>query len=208
MAKVYFDEHKFDIAKAQRELGEFKTLLDTNTALRERAQVLAGFKRWPNLCALFGKFHGQIGIADLIKREFGIARLLRTDLTVSLKGSTNFCLVEFEGAGNNDIFKGGNNKTVSEWARPFEKGFSQVVDWAWALDTGKYDPTFKDAFGTSRPNCLGILVIGRSTSLTNSSARDRWDWRSQKVGVDGIKVTLLTFDDLYFQLDTEIKSRL
>jgi hypothetical protein len=56
MPKVFFDEHAFDLAAAERELTEFKVLLTANTDLAERRQVLANFKEWPNLCALMGQY--------------------------------------------------------------------------------------------------------------------------------------------------------
>lgn len=43
MAKAYFEDHVFNLTKAEAELTEFKDLLDTNTELAERRQVLANF---------------------------------------------------------------------------------------------------------------------------------------------------------------------
>lgn len=206
MPKPYFEKHVFDIEKARGELSEFKQLLDANVRLAERKQVLSSFRRWPNLCAMFGKFHGSIGIADLIAHEFSIGRLLRTDLTVKRAGTDNVCLVEFEGAADRDIFKP-SRRTIDRWARSFENGFSQVVDWAWAIDTYRQTADFQDAFGSTRPNFVPVLVIGRETALNDTSARDRWRWRSQKVNVDARPITLLTFDELHLQFDTEIKLR-
>jgi len=40
MAKPYFDDHVFSLTVAEAELTEFKILLDTNTDLAERDQVL------------------------------------------------------------------------------------------------------------------------------------------------------------------------
>lgn len=207
MAKARFIEHTFDIAKAQVELAEFKTLLDTNTDLKEREQVLKRFREWPNLCALFGKFHGEISIADRIRLESPIEGYFRTDLTVKLNDTDNLVLVEFEGASGNCIFKP-SESTIDPWAQSFEKGFSQIVDWAWAIDEYRQTPLLRDAFGSERPNFIGVLVIGRDTALKDNAARSRWKWRSRNVLVGGGAVTLLTYDDLHFQFDTEIKSRL
>ncbi|MET7242510.1 Shedu anti-phage system protein SduA domain-containing protein [Methylobacterium sp. EM32] len=196
MAKPYFDDHVFDLSAAEQELAAFKSLLDTNTRLAERKQVLANFDTWPNLCAMFGFYHGRIQFADRIKREFRISSFFRTDLTVRRSGTDSICVVEFEGASNKDIFEP-SDRGIDTWARPFEKGFSQVVDRAWALDTYRTNPDFMDAFGSSRPNVVGVLVIGRSTSLPSRVAKDRWDWRRNKVNVDGMKVSLITFDELH-----------
>jgi hypothetical protein len=207
MAKARFIEHTFDIAKAQSELAELKTLLDANTDLKEREQILKRIRGWPNLCALFGKFHGEISIADRIKLESPIEGYFRTDLTVKLGDTDHIALVEFEGASANCIFKPGDS-TIDPWAQAFEKGFSQIVDWAWAIDEYRQTPLLRDAFGSERPNFIGVLVIGRDTALKDDTARSRWKWRSRNVLVGGGAVTLLTYDDLHFQFDTEIQSRL
>lgn len=207
MARTAFDPHGFDIAQAQVELAEFKKLLDTNTDLKERDQVLSGFAKWPNLCAMFGLYHGRIRIADRIRREFTIGQLFRADLAVAKSGTDYVCLVEFEGASAECIFRPGKRK-VDEWAQAFEKGFSQVVDWAWAVENHRLLPEFKDAFGSEWPDYQAVLVIGRDTALDGYTPRDRWKWRGRAVTVSGRPVTLVTFDELFLDFDTEIKSRL
>ena len=54
MAKAYFDDHVFSLTDAEVELAAFKDFLDTNADLAERDQVLANFRKWPNLCAMIG----------------------------------------------------------------------------------------------------------------------------------------------------------
>jgi hypothetical protein len=201
-----FEAHAFDIVQAETELLEFGRLLQSTKDLKERDQILKAFDRWKNLCALFGQFHGKIRTADRIRREFAIEHF-RADLAVGLSGTSNYCFVEFEGAKSNCIFRQAARSTP-EWSRDFEKGFSQMVDWAWAHDVYKDTPPFVDTFGSSRPNCIGVLVIGRDSELRTATARDRWDWRSMKVTVDGWIVTLLTYDELHFHFDTDIKAKL
>jgi hypothetical protein len=196
MAKSYFDDHAFSLTDADAELAEFKTLLDTNTELAERDQVLANFKKWPNLCAMMGQYNSRLGIGDLIRREFRILPHFRTDLTVRRAGTDNICLIEFEGASDRHIFED-SERGIDTWARAFEKGFSQIVDWTWALDHYRKTGDYVDAFGGERPNIVGLLVIGRSTSLSTTVRKDRWEWRRNKVKADSFTLTLVTFDDLY-----------
>ncbi len=54
-----------------------------------------------------------------------------------------------------------------------------------------------DAFGGERPNIVGVLVIGRATSLSTTIRKDRWEWRRNKVEADSFTLTLVTFDELY-----------
>ncbi len=196
MAKPHFDGHVFNLTDAEAELAEFKALLDTNTELAERDQVLASFKTWPNLCAMMGQYNIRLGIGDLIRREFRILPHFRTDLTVRRAGTDNICLIEFEGASDRHIFEN-TDRGIDTWARPFEKGFSQIVDWTWALDHYRKTADYIDAFGGERPNIVGLLVIGRSTSLSTSLRKDRWEWRRNKVKADSFTLTLVTFDELY-----------
>jgi hypothetical protein len=207
MTSAYFDDHVFDLAKAKNELAAFKALLASTTGLGERKQVLANFAMWPQLCALFGTFHPTLNIANLVRRELTVGHHFIADLGVRRSGSSDICLVEFEGASDHDIFSAHLAKRkVHPWATKMEKGFSQIVDWAWALDTYRDTPDFKDAFGSSRPKVMGVLVIGRTTSLSDNTRRDRWDWRSRwfkPPGLDGVQ--LKTYDELYEYFDIQLK---
>lgn len=213
-----FDKHTFNLAAAIDELGEFKRLLDDNQALKERDQVLHSFDRWPNLCLMFGKFNLKVDIGDHYRRELSVANLMRADLGVTRAGSDAMCLVEFEGASPNCMFKpftpGTNSKgkkrrprQAAEWAEPFEKGFSQIVDWAWAIDTHRQSTEMVDAFGSDRTDCTGVLVIGRDTGLTAKTSQDRWKWRGKHVTVANWPVSLMTYDEVYRNFDAALKLR-
>jgi hypothetical protein len=206
MSKPLFDVHAFHLADAEAELAQFKTLLATNTDLAERDQVLANFKKWPNLCSMMGQYNSRLGVGDLIKREFRILPHFRTDLTVRRSKTDNICLIEFEGASDRHIFED-SDRGVDTWARAFEKGFSQVVDWTWALDHYRTNADYIDAFGGARPNIVGVLVIGRSTSLSTAVRKDRWEWRRNKVKADSFVLTLVTFDELSSDFETWIGLR-
>jgi hypothetical protein len=207
MTSAYFENHIFDLVAAQSELSAFKALLDSTSGLAERRQVLTNFAIWPQLCALFGTFHPTLNIANLVKRELTVGRHFIADLGVRRAGSCDICLVEFEGASENDIFSAQLAKRkVHPWGTKMEKGFSQIVDWAWALDTYRDTPDFRDAFGSNRPKVMGVLVIGRSASLSDHTRKDRWDWRSRwfkPPGLDGVQ--LKTYDELYEYFDIQLK---
>jgi len=203
----YFDTHVFDATAAEAELKQFKALLETNVALAERKQVLANFSMWPQLCSLFGTYHPRIKAADLIKRELKIGAHFIADLGVRRSGTADVCLIEFEGAAENDIFSARlNGRKVPPWATAMEKGFSQIVDWAWALDTYRDAPDFQDAFGSKRPNVMAVLVIGRSSSLCDATKKDRWEWRSRWIAPSCIQgMQLQTYDNLFEYLDIQLK---
>lgn len=204
---VYYDSQVFNLAAAQAELDEFKVLLASGSILAERKQVLANFAKWPQLCSLFGFYHPLVKAADLVKRELKIGAHFIADLGVRRAGTDNVCLVEFEGAAKNDIFAARMaGRRVPPWASAIEKGFSQIVDWAWAIDAYRDAPDFQDAFGSKRPNVVAVLVIGRSSCLSDAISRDRWNWRSRWAPPAGLTaVHLQTYDDLYEYFDIQIK---
>lgn len=144
---------------------------------------------------MIGQYNSRLGIGDLIGHEFRTLPHFRADLVVRRAGTDNICLVEFEGATDRHIFEE-SQRGVDPWARYFEKGFSQVVGWTWALDHYRRNGDYVDAFGGERPNIVGVLVIGRSTSLSTAIRTDRWEWRRNKVKADSFTLTLLTFDEL------------
>lgn len=209
MASAYFDPHPFELAAAQAELAEFGELLGAYEDLGERRHVLANFSRWRQLCSLFGTYHPTLGAADLVRREFRVGAHFIADLCVRRAGTDRVCLVEFEGARKNDIFAASRaGRRVDPWGAAMEKGYSQVIDWAWALDTYRDAPDFQDAFGSRRPSAMGVLVVGRSTSLSDATRRDRWNWRSRWATPPGLQgLQLCTYDDVYDYFDIQIALR-
>lgn len=208
MSTIFYSAHTFDVAAARIELAAFKALLSGNTSLGERKHILASFDQWPNLCSLFGTYHPRIHKADLVKREFKVGGHFVADLAVRRSNTDCVCLVEFEPAKDHDIFAGNKprGRKIAPWASGMEKGFSQIVDWAWALDVNRDQPDFQDAFGSKRPNVMTVLVVGRSASLTDKTRMDRWEWRSRHISYSGIAgVQLQTYDDLYEYFDIQLK---
>ncbi|WP_454762263.1 Shedu anti-phage system protein SduA domain-containing protein [Caulobacter segnis] len=207
MSSPYFDDHSFDLVAAQAELRAFRLVLNNNLNLGEREHVLANFDKWPQLCSLFGTFHPRVNRANLVKREFKVGAHFIADLAVRKDGTDNVCLVEFEPAKPNDIFAARlQGRKIPPWASAMEKGFSQIVDWAWAIDSYRETPDFQDAFGGKRPNVMGVLVVGRSTSLSDNTRKDRWAWRSQFSKFDGLQgVVLQTYDELFEWFDIQLK---
>jgi hypothetical protein len=80
--------------------------------------------------------------------------------------------------------------------RRFEHGFSQLVDWFYALDDLKKTSNFARHFGHGHIKCFGLLIIGRDADFSDAD-RARLKWRTEKVLVDSHPMHCLTFDDLY-----------
>lgn len=194
-----FIELRFNLGDCQRELNEFRQLLDSKSDLSEQNDIRPFFAARPQLSALMGTYAPEVGLADLLAYEFPIIGDFAADVVVGNKRRGAFCLIELEEASTNSIFTSNRNKATREWSRRFEHGFSQLVDWFYALDDLKTTKRFAKDFGYKHARFIGILVVGRSAALSEDD-RSRLNWRSERVLVNSHYVHCLTFDDLYEHL--------
>lgn len=93
-----------------------------------------------------------------------------------------------------------------DWAKRFEHGYSQILDWIRVLEDTKKTDDFRAHFGSSnRFDVEFVLVIGRDEFL-GADMLERLAWRSKNVLVAGHKIKCITYDQLLdeaeFQLDT------
>ena len=179
----HLEEIQFDATRCTRELAEFGDLLRESTHLQERAQVLPFFQNRRHLSAFIGTYASDIGPADLIAQEFEIAGDFRADFIVGSAKTQTFCLIEMENAAPGSIFSVQGNKGSKEWGRRFEHGFGQLVDWFYALDDLKGTERFTRDFGYGHARFHGLLVIGRSTDLSQAD-QSRLRWRGERVLVN------------------------
>jgi hypothetical protein len=82
------------------------------------------------------------------------------------------------------------------WSSRFERGFSQLLDWAWRIDHERQpSATLEAAFGTADPKVHYLLVIGRDQWI-GDAGRARLHWRRLHNGISGQRTTIWTYDDL------------
>jgi hypothetical protein len=107
-----------------------------------------------------------------------------------------FTLVEFEDAAPYSIFRASEpGKPIRRWSSGFEHGSSQLIDWAWRLDTEGSSPAFRRIFGDDSPSVHLLLVIGRRADLGDADYK-RLRWRSKSMSVGRCRMTCWTFDDV------------
>jgi len=110
--------------------------------------------------------------------------------------ATDF-LVELEDARENSLFEPVKGRDYPRWSSRFERGFSQLVDWAWRIDHERQpSATLEAAFGTADPRIHYLLVIGRDRWI-GAAGRARLDWRHRHNGISGERTTVWTYDDLF-----------
>jgi hypothetical protein len=194
----------FDPTTFQRELRAFNALLKSHKVLSERAQIQPFFKANKHLTAFMGTFAPNITVATEICFEFDLNGDYRADILLGSKREKAFCIVEFEDAKRDAVFKSQKNRKNPEWSTRFEHAFSQIVDWFYNLEDFKNTQGFSTTFGPGHVSFTGLLVMGRNEGLDDAK-RSRLNWRSDTVLIGRHKVNCITFDDLYAHLNLRFK---
>jgi len=195
----------FDVNKCKKELKEFGALLHKHKTLSERKTILPFFKRRKHLGAFIGFHHSGNTKLDRFATEFGFFGNYRCDLISGDSNTKSYCVVEFEDAKPNSIFSK-RGRDSSYWANRIEDGFSQIVDWFWTLSDFKKTDNFRDTFGDTEADFIALIVIGRNRFLKRTSDKTRFRWRSKNISVNNIKVTCMTYDELYKAMCERIKA--
>jgi hypothetical protein len=185
----------FSLVECERELDEFRSLLETQPELSERHDVLPFFREHQHLVALAGSLNPHLTEINRLSPELDLFGNFRCDWVIGDSNNQAYTLLEFEDARESSIFESASRYHES-WGRRFEHGFSQLVDWFWTLDANRGNPDFIRRFGAAPPQFTGLLVIGRRHFLEDHH-RARLHWRLDRVLVNSCKITCLTFDDLY-----------
>jgi len=185
------------LIEVDKQLQEFKSFLENHSGLGER-QILDFFKKNEQLIpSIASDVVPQLHQYDYMANEFDLFGNFACDFIIGSRKSRKpiYCIVEFEDAQPDSVFKKKSGKHTSEWSFRFESGFFQLVDWFYQLDDMKQTSNFRDKFGEN-PEFYGLLVIGRNRFLTQSE-RKRLDWFSGKVLINSHKIYCKTFDELY-----------
>jgi hypothetical protein len=186
----------FDIKQCKKELKEFGDILRKNVTLSEQKIVLPFFKKSKHLGAFIGFMHSNIGRFDRFASEFSFYGQFSCDLISGDSITKSYCIVEFEDAESKSIFAR-SARSHPYWSRRYETGFGQLVDWIWTISDFRHTPPFNDTFGSVNADFIALLIIGRNRFIKDANDKRRFEWRSRNVSVNGIKVTCMTYDELY-----------
>lgn len=190
-----FVAHVPNVVAMQRDLGAFDALLASKTDLHETDDALRFFRDHPQLTALLG-MHGNIIHFDRLAYELDLDGLFRVDAVVGDWERKRYLLVEFEDANAKSIFSRGRRRTGA-WARRFQDGYSQLIDWLCLLDGQENTPQQEDRFGARSIVVSGLLIIGRdASSFMGSGERRRFEWWRDHVVVNSCPVTCRTYDEI------------
>lgn len=185
-----------DVARLLPELDEFEAFLANTAALKEREQVLPYFRRSTQLLACFGCTNPEMGWPDLYASELELFGDFVCDGAVGDSAEGAYTLIEFEDAQEASIFRRPKpGRPIRRWSPRFERGFCQLVDWAWRIDTEGDSAALRRVFGGRPLSVHLLLVIGRRSDLDAADVQ-RLKWRSHNTRLGSFSLSCRTFDDV------------
>ena len=193
-----FEAISFDAARCASELAELKDLLAGNATIPERKVIKPFFAQRKQLSTFVGTNLSRVS-NDLLAMEWQVFGDFAADIVVGNRATRAFCMVEFENGTPDSIFTSHSARSTKDWGRSFERGFSQLVDWFFALDDFSHTRAFADDFGPGHVRFYGLLVIGRSAGLSDADRR-RLRWREERVIVNSHPIHCVTYDELHEEL--------
>ena len=192
-----FDSYTRGLRALRAELDEFGAMLQSGAPLSEAKEILPFVRRARHLAAAFGFANRALGAPDRLAIERPLFGSFRCDVAVGSAAARQFTLVELEDARENSVFEPVKGRDYPRWSSRFERGFSQLVDWAWRIDHERQpSATLEAAFGTPDPRIHYLLVIGRDQWI-GAAGRARLEWRHLHNGISGQRTTVWTYDDLF-----------
>ena len=190
----HFDTLVFDQTTYERELAEFEQLLTNTSTLHEQADILPFFRDRRHLSARIDSVVNRFNQADRIAYEYDLFGDFVCDLVIGSSQTNDYCFVEFENATADSIFSKKKGRYESYYTCRFEQGYSQVADWFYQLNDVSESQMTK-RFDKARINYYGVLIIGRSTALSENEEK-RFVWRRRNFVVSSQHILIYTFDEL------------
>jgi hypothetical protein len=189
-----FRQIGLDVAQLAADLNELEAFLSAKAHRKERAEIAPFFKARINLCAALGLTNSAVEAPDKVATELDLFGDFACDVASGDSEANAFTLVEFEDAQEYSVFNRLEaGKTMKRWSPRFERGFSQLVDWAWRMSEGTSSDAFRRIFGNIHPTVHLLLIIGRDADLTKEDL-DRLRWRANHTSLGAFRMSCFTFD--------------
>jgi hypothetical protein len=190
----HFDTFVFDQQTYERELADFEQFLNNSTTLHERADILPFFRDRRHLSSRITSVVSSFNQANRIAYEYDLFGDFVCDLVVGNSQTNDYCFIEFENASVDSIFTKKKGRYEPYYSCRFEQGYSQIADWFYQLNDVSESQMTK-RFNSPKINYYGILIIGRSTFLSDTEKK-RLTWRRRHFVVNSQHILIYTFDQL------------
>jgi hypothetical protein len=201
-----FQAITIDIAQCRRDLDAFDALLASRDELGERRDLLPFFRDHPQLSLFLGAYAVNLDGYDRLAYEYDLFGLFMADVVVGDWTRKSYCFVELEDATSRSIFEPPGQRRTTLWGSRFERGYSQVVDWYWALDSQRDTQQMERLLGKRGVEMTALLIIGRDKYVT-SADRLRLEWRRQHAVVGSRQIICRTYDEVARGLRTKLEVR-
>lgn len=197
------DDAEFNTGQLDAQLHALDELLAQNGTLSERDDVLPFFRDNRQIALALSLFHSDMGVPDRIGFEYGINGRFVADIVVGNSKKGIFLFVEVENPSDDSIFKM-KGRNTSYWSPVFHDGFTQLVDWTYALFDLASEKDRQLQFGSMSPSLMPMLIIGRESALSGEES-DRLKWHNQHVTLRSNRVRVLLFDEIVARIREKVK---
>ena len=187
---------RYNAESVKAELTELNAFLQANREFDEQKELAPFLRARTQLCARIGKLGRLIVEPDCLAQEYDMFGDFAADLVVGDSQEGAYTFVEFEDARPNSLFVQKSSRYKSEFAPLFERGYSQLVDWFYKLDSMQGTRDMEERFGRREIRYDGILIIGRNEFISPAE-QARLAWRQDRVVVNSRHILVYTFDQLY-----------
>lgn len=191
----------FDHSAAVAEIATYENFLKQHTELEESKDILPFFRKNIQLLTHIPHLFGMEP-PDTYAFEYDLFGDFRCDLVIGNHSSQEWLFIEFEAAKQDSLFNKRASKYMPEFGRAFEHGYSQIIDWFYAL-THSSPQTMQQRFGSTQITFHGLLVVGRDQFL-DTSQQHRLKWRNKHVVVNSSAIKCYTYDELFQALKSKI----
>jgi hypothetical protein len=201
-----FIDIALSISEAERELANFRNLLDSKQELSERTDILNMLPNWRHMLCGLGPLDPALGQPNRIAWELDLGGFFGCDLVVGHSTRLHYLYVEFESGAPGSIFQNARNRRAKKLGSSFNSGLGQILEWFW-LNDRLTDPDYvTQRFGGRYSASAGLLVLGRDAYLdAHPLDRNRWDWIKAKFRTEPV-IFFMTYDEMYEQLAQQIAS--
>lgn len=185
------EQVRYNAGEVRQQLTELFGFLQVNGSFDEQRDFAPFLKARQQLAARIGTLGRIIVEPDCMAREYDVFGDFVADLVVGDSQEGAYTFIEFEDAQPNSLFVQKSSKYKSEFAPRFERGYSQLVDWFYKLDSMQGTRDMEERFGRREIRYDGVLVIGRNEFI-NPAERARLSWRQECIVVNSRHILVYT----------------
>jgi hypothetical protein len=193
----------YNFKELKEAVKAFEELLESKVELDEKEDIIPFFDKYPLLIL---EAYLTYMLIDALEFRFQLWENLICDIAFGSSQKNTYCLIKLQGAKKNSIFSN-SPENYPHFSNDFDNSYNQISDWLYNLDRNRnISSEIKHQFADTNPDISPILIIGRSTFLSDEDRR-RFDWRRGQTVVNSHKIICFTYDELLIRFKRSLKER-